>query len=43
MGTEVDNGSNPHLAKDDSDLKQLEQDYIRLKDEAQRLISERFN
>ena len=42
MGTEVDNGSNPHLAKDDSDLKHLEQDYIRLKDEAQRLISERI-
>ena len=42
MGTEVDNGSNSHLAKDDSDLKHLEQDYIRLKDEAQRLISERI-
>ena len=42
MGTEVDNGSNSHLAKDDSDLKNLEQDYIRLKDEAQRLISERI-
>ena len=42
MGTEVDNGSNSHLAKDNSDLKHLEQDYIRLKDEAQRLISERI-
>ena len=42
MGTEVDNGSNSHLTKDDSDLKHLEQDYIRLKDEAQRLISERI-
>lgn len=42
MGTEVDNGSNSHLAKDDSDLKHLEHDYIRLKDEAQRLISERI-
>ncbi len=42
MGTEVDTGSNAHLTKDDTDLKNLEQDYIRLKDEAQRLISERI-
>ena len=42
MGTEVDNGSNSHLAKDVSALKHLEQVLIRLKDEAQRLISERI-
>ena len=42
MGTEVDKNSNTLLGKEDKDLKILEQDYTRLKDEAQRLISERI-
>ena len=42
MGTEVDKSSNTLLGKEDKDLKILEQDYTRLKDEAQRLISERI-
>ena len=42
MGTDVDKGSNELLAKDDKDLKLIEQDYVRLRDEAQRLIAERI-
>ena len=42
MGTEVGKGANPPISKEDKDLKLLEQDYARLKDEAQRLISERI-
>lgn len=42
MGTEVDKSSSTLLGKEDKDLKILEQDYTRLKDEAQRLISERI-
>ena len=42
MGTEVGKGASPTISKEDKDLKLLEQDYARLKDEAQRLISERI-
>ncbi len=42
MGSEVDKSSSSHLAKDDNDLKALENDYARLRDEAHRLISERI-
>ena len=42
MGSEVDKSSSSHLAKEDNDLKALENDYARLRDEAHRLISERI-
>ena len=42
MGTDVDKGAPNHLGKEDKDLKALETDYARLRDEAQRLISERI-
>ena len=42
MGSEVDKNSSSHLAKEDNDLKALENDYARLRDEAHRLISERI-
>ena len=42
MGTEVDKGASNHKRKEDKDLKILESDYARLRDEAQRLISERI-
>ena len=35
-------GHSEHLGKEDKDLKSLESDYARLRDEAQRLISERI-
>ena len=42
MGTDVGKGTPEHLGKEDKDLKSLESDYARLRDEAQRLISERI-
>ena len=42
MGTDVDKGVSDHLSKEDKDLKALESDYAKLRDEAQRLISERI-
>ena len=42
MGTDVGKGASNHLGKEDKDLKSLESDYARLRDEAQRLISERI-
>ena len=43
MGTDVDNGSSELLGNEDSDLKSLEQDFKKLQDEAQRLLSERVH
>ena len=40
MGTDVDKGASNHLGKEDKDLKALETDYARLRDEAQRLKKE---
>ena len=42
MGTDVDKGVLDHLSIEDKDLKALESDYAKLRDEAQRLISERI-
>ena len=42
MGTEVDKNTSTPIGKEDKDLKALEADYTRLRDEAQRLISERI-
>ncbi|MBT4981964.1 MAG: proteasome-activating nucleotidase [Euryarchaeota archaeon] len=43
MGTEVDSGNSEPLGSDDTDLKSLEQDFKKLQDEAQRLLSERVH
>ena len=43
MGTKVDNGKFEPIGTDDADLKSLEQDFKRLQDEAQRLLSERVH
>lgn len=41
MGSEVDAGGNEPIGSEDSDLKSLSQDFKKLQDEAQRLLSER--
>ena len=43
MGTEVEGGASQELGSDDSELKNLEADFKRLQDEAQRLLSERVH
>ena len=43
MGTEVDSGNSEPFGSDDTDLKSLEQDFKKLQDEAQRLLSERVH
>ncbi len=43
MGTKVDHGKFEPIGTDDADLKSLEQDFKRLQDEAQRLLSERVH
>ena len=43
MGSEVDTGGNEPLGTEDNDLKILSQDYKKLQDEAQRLLSERVH
>ena len=43
MGSEVDAGGNEPLGSEDSDLKSLSQDFKKLQDEAQRLLSERVH
>ena len=43
MGSEVDTGGNEPLGTEDNDLKILSQDFKKLQDEAQRLLSERVH
>ena len=43
MGSEVDTGGNEPLGTEDNDLKTLSQDFKKLQDEAQRLLSERVH
>ena len=43
MGSEVDAGGNEPIGSEDSDLKSLSQDFKKLQDEAQRLLSERVH